>query len=139
MIRATKPFIPGLPRTITSGRNLPVGVKMADKTIFKRIIDGEIPTDLIHEDDHCVAFHDIAPQAPVHFLVVPKKEIRSVADLTADDAAIVGHLFLVIRQLAEKLVPDSGYRVITNCGADAGQTVFHLHFHVLAGHKMAWP
>lgn len=108
-------------------------------TIFKRIIDREIPAKIVYEDDICLAFHDVAPQAPVHVLVIPKKEIASVAELTDDDAAIVGHLYLVIRKLAHQLGLDNGYRVVANCGPDGGQSVDHLHLHVLGGRTMLWP
>jgi histidine triad (HIT) family protein len=109
------------------------------KTIFKKIIDGEIPAKLIHDDEHCLAFHDISPQAPVHVLVIPKKEIASLADITAADAALLGHLCVVIKQLAEQLGLGGGYRVVVNCGADGGQSVDHLHFHLLGGRKLDWP
>ncbi len=111
---------------------------MSEKTVFKKIIDGEIPAEIIFEDDLCMAFQDIAAQAPVHFLVVPRKEIRSLDDLGEDDRDLIAHLMLTIRDLARSMNLN-GYRVITNCGADAGQTVDHLHFHVLAGKKMDWP
>ncbi len=111
-----------------------------EKTIFRRIIDREIPADIIYEDDLCLAFTDINPQAPVHFLVIPKKEIPSTDAVEESDAALVGHLFCVIGQLAreKELLPD-GYRVVSNCGPNAGQTVSHLHFHVLGGRNMNWP
>ena len=112
---------------------------MAEKTIFKKIIDGEIPANVVHEDDLCLAFHDVAPQAPMHILVIPKKEIRSVAALADEDAAIIGHLFLVIRDLAVKLELGSGYRVVTNIGGDGGQSVDHLHYHLLGGRSLSWP
>lgn len=112
---------------------------MTEKTVFKRIIDGEIPAKLLHDDPHCIAFHDVAPQAPVHFLVIPKKEIRNIDDLSDQDQLLMGHLLLTIRNLAKQLKLHDGYRVISNCGANAGQTVYHLHFHVLAGKTMAWP
>lgn len=112
---------------------------MTEKTIFKRIIDGEIPARLLHDDPQCMAFYDVAPQAPVHFLVIPKKEIRNIDELSDDDQSLMGHLMLTIRNLAKQLKLDDGYRVISNCGANAGQTVHHLHFHVLAGKPMKWP
>ena len=109
-------------------------------TIFKRIIDREIPADIIYEDDHCLAFRDVSPQAPTHVLVIPKKEIASLDSLADQDAALVGHIFQVIRDLARQLgVDKSGYRVTVNCGADGGQTVDHLHFHLLGGRPMKWP
>jgi histidine triad (HIT) family protein len=112
---------------------------MAGKTIFKRIIDGEIKAEVIYEDDRCLAFRDIAPQAPTHVLVIPKREIASLDAVTDEDAALLGHLWLVIRNLARQLNLGSGYRVVANCGADGGQTVDHLHFHLLGGRQMTWP
>ncbi len=112
---------------------------MSEKTIFKRIIDKEIPADIIYEDDRCLAFRDIAPQAPTHVLVIPKKEIASVATIADEDQALIGHLYLVIRDLANQLGLESGYRVVANCGADGGQAVDHLHFHLLGGRQLKWP
>ncbi len=112
---------------------------MAEKTIFKRIIDGEIPAKIVYQDDRCLAFHDIAPQAPTHVIVIPKKEFPSLNDIADEDAALVGHLLVVIRKLAQELKLDGGYRVIVNCGPHAGQSVDHLHFHLLAGRQMNWP
>lgn len=112
---------------------------MSSKSIFKRIIDREIPANILYEDDQCLAFHDIAPQAPVHFLVIPKKEIPGISGIGDDDKELIGHLMTVIRDLAHQLQLENGYRVISNCGPDAGQTVFHLHFHVLARKKLSWP
>jgi histidine triad (HIT) family protein len=109
------------------------------KTIFKRIIDGEIPAKIIHQDDLCLAFHDVAPQAPVHVLVIPKKEIASLNQLTDDDAELLGHIWQVIPKLAKQLQLDGGYRVVVNCGPDAGQSVDHLHFHLLGGRSLSWP
>ncbi len=112
---------------------------MGEKTIFKRIIDGEIPAKIIYEDDLCLAFEDVNPMAPTHILVIPKREIASVNEIGEGDAELVGHLFVVIRQLAAKLGLENGYRVVANCGRDAGQAVAHLHFHLLAGRKLDWP
>jgi histidine triad (HIT) family protein len=109
------------------------------KTIFKRIIDREIPADIVYEDDKCLAFRDIAPQAPTHFLVIPKKEIVNVEALADDDAALIGHIWIVIRNVARQLNLASGYRVVVNCGPDGGQSVDHLHFHVLGGRALQWP
>jgi histidine triad (HIT) family protein len=109
-------------------------------TIFKRIIDGEIPADVLYEDDLCLAFRDVSPQAPVHVLVIPKKEIASIDALADEDADLVAHLWKVIRNLARQLgVAETGYRVVVNCGPEGGQTVDHLHFHLLAGRPMTWP
>ena len=109
-------------------------------TIFKRIIDGEIPADVLYQDDQCLAFRDVSPQAPVHVLEIPKKEIASIDALADDDAALVAHLWTVIRNLARELgVAETGYRVVVNNGAEAGQSVDHLHFHLLGGRPMKWP
>ena len=112
---------------------------MADKTIFQRIIDKEIPAKIIFEDDQCLAFHDVAPQAPAHVLVIPKKPIASLDALADEDAALVAHMWVVIRDLAKKLNLDRGYRVVVNCGRDGGQSVDHLHFHLLGGRQLTWP
>jgi histidine triad (HIT) family protein len=112
---------------------------MAEPTIFKRIMDGEIPAEIVYEDDLCLAFADINPQAPTHLLVIPRKEIRSLDALDDEDQSLVGHLHLVIRNLARELGLDNGYRVVVNCGADGGQTVDHLHFHLLGGRSLDWP
>ena len=112
---------------------------MADKTIFKRIIDREIPAEIVHEDDLCLAFRDIDAKAPVHVLVIPKKEIASLRELTDEDAATIGHIHLVIRDLAEQLGLGNGFRVVVNCGSDGGQAVNHLHFHLLGGRPLKWP
>jgi histidine triad (HIT) family protein len=112
---------------------------MAEKTIFKRIIDGEIPARIVYQDDQCMAFHDIAPQAPTHVIVIPKKEIPSLNHIANEDAPLVGHLLVVIRELAKELKLDGGYRVVVNCGPHAGQSVDHLHFHLLAGRQLNWP
>ncbi len=113
---------------------------MSEKTIFKKIIDREIPATVLYEDEQCLAFRDVMPQAPVHFLIIPKKEIASVNDIDDEDAALVGHLFCVIRKLAaEEGIAESGYRIVTNCGPNACQSVPHLHYHVIGGREMAWP
>ena len=113
---------------------------MSEPTIFKRIIDGEIPANVVYEDEQCLAFHDVAPQAPVHILIIPKKEIASINDLSAEDEQLVGHLFLVIQQIArEQGLAENGYRVICNCGEGGGQTVFHLHYHLMGGRNLKWP
>ena len=109
------------------------------KTIFKRIIDREIPAKIVYEDDRCLAFEDVNPQAPVHLLIIPKKEIPSLADLSEGDAALAGHLLLVARKLAAQRNLAGGYRVVANSGPDAGQSVPHLHFHLLGGRSMSWP
>lgn len=109
------------------------------KTIFKRIIDKEIPAKILYEDDQCLAFHDVGPQAPTHVLVIPKKEIASLAAATDADEALLGHLLLVVRKLAEQLGLSGGYRVVMNCGPDGGQSVDHLHLHLLGGRALTWP
>jgi histidine triad (HIT) family protein len=112
---------------------------MSEKTIFQRIIDRETPADIVYEDENCLAFRDIAPRAPTHVLVIPKKAIRSVAALEDDDMELIAHLWKVIRDLAVQLGLENGYRVVVNCGADGGQDVDHLHYHLLGGRSMQWP
>src|SRR5205823_6867388 len=111
---------------------------MAEKTIFKRIIDKEIPAKILYEDDQCLAFHDVNPQAPTHVLLIPKKEIPSLDRLTSEDQMLLGHLLLVIRKLAEQLQLTGGYRLVINCGPDAGQTVVDLHLLLLGGGSLKW-
>ncbi len=112
---------------------------MGESTIFKKIIDRELPATIVYEDDFCLAFDNIKPQAPTHVLVIPKKEIVSVDDIAEEDEALIGHLFVVIRKIAAQLGLADGYRVVTNCGNAAGQEVMHLHFHLLGGRKLTWP
>jgi histidine triad (HIT) family protein len=112
---------------------------MSEKTIFKRIIDGEIPAQMVHDDEHCLAFHDVSPQAPVHVLIIPRKEIASVDDITDEDQAVIGHIWCVIRDIAKKLDLAKGYRVVVNCGEEGGQSVNHLHYHLLGGRSLTWP
>jgi histidine triad (HIT) family protein len=111
----------------------------SEKTIFKRIIDREIPADILYEDEQCLAFRDVNPQAPTHVLIIPKQEIPSLADVGDEEAALIGHLFSVTRRLAEQLELSGGYRTVINCGPDGGQTVDHLHIHLLGGRPMSWP
>jgi histidine triad (HIT) family protein len=109
-------------------------------TIFEKIIAREIPAKIIWEDDDAVAFHDVNPQAPVHVLIVPKKKIARLRDATDADRAILGKLMLVARDLAKKLgIEESGYRVVINSGPDAGESVPHLHVHLLGKRALAWP
>jgi histidine triad (HIT) family protein len=111
---------------------------MAD-TIFGRIIRREIPARIEFEDDLCLAFHDVAPQAPVHVLVIPKKPIASLAEAAASDGPLLGHLVLVATRLATTLGLGDGYRLVVNCGPDGGQSVDHLHVHLLGGRQLGWP
>jgi histidine triad (HIT) family protein len=112
---------------------------MSEKTIFQRIIDKEIPAKIVHEDELCLAFHDVSPQAPTHVLVIPKKPIASIGQLEPADQALAGHLLLTARKIAEKLGLAGGYRVVANTGPDGGQSVDHLHLHILGGRQMKWP
>lgn len=112
---------------------------MPGKTIFKRIIDKEIPAKIVHEDDLCLAFHDVNPQAPTHVLVIPRKEIPSLADASDADAELLGHLLLTARHLAATLRLANGFRIVINAGPDGGQTVDHLHVHLLGGRSLGWP
>lgn len=107
--------------------------------IFCKIAKGDIPSNTLYEDDLCRAFYDLSPQAPVHFLVIPKEHIPSADALSEQNCAVVGHIFSVIAKLAAELSLTNGYRIVNNCGVDGGQTVGHLHFHVLAGRLLAWP
>jgi histidine triad (HIT) family protein len=110
------------------------------KTIFQKIIDREIPAKLAHEDEHCIAIHDIDPKAPVHVLIIPKKLIPRVGEATAADQAVLGHLLLTAADLAKKLgIAESGYRLVINNGRDAGEAVPHLHVHLLGKRPLAWP
>jgi histidine triad (HIT) family protein len=108
-------------------------------TIFAKIIRKEIPADIIHEDDVCIAFRDIRPQAPTHVLVIPRKPIPTHDEITDEDVPMLGHIHTVIVKLARDLGLDGGYRVVVNCKGDAGQEVDHLHFHLLGGRRMTWP
>ena len=109
-------------------------------TLFTKIIRREIPAKIVYENDQVLAFQDIHPQAPHHILIVPKVEIPTINDLTPENAHVVGELFLAAKEIAKRLgVSEEGYRVVMNCNAGAGQTVFHLHLHFLAGRQMHWP
>ncbi len=111
---------------------------MAD-CIFCKMASGEIAPNKILEDEHVLAFYDIDPKAPVHFLVIPKAHIEKAADINSENSAVIAHIFEVIATIAQKLNLQDGYRIVTNSGSDAGQSVNHLHFHVLAKRKLAWP
>ncbi|RLT06877.1 MAG: histidine triad nucleotide-binding protein [Planctomycetota bacterium] len=108
-------------------------------TIFLKIINREIPADIVYEDDLCLAFRDVTPQAPVHVLLIPKKPIVSLRQLAPDDAELCGHLLLMVPKVADILGLDGGYRTVVNTGADGGQSVYHLHIHILGGRPLAWP
>ena len=108
--------------------------------IFCKIANGEIPTKLVYEDDKVAAFKDLNPEAPVHILIVPKAHIKSALELDGESAAVVGHIFCVAGKIARDMGFDiDGFRIVNNCGKDGGQTVGHLHFHLLAGRYMQWP
>jgi histidine triad (HIT) family protein len=111
---------------------------MTNDCLFCRIVRREIPAKVIHEDEHTVAFRDIDPKAPTHVLVIPKKHIATLNDAT--DATLVGRLLIAAKEIAvAEGITDGGYRTVVNCGAGAGQTVFHLHLHLLGGRKLSWP
>jgi histidine triad (HIT) family protein len=109
-------------------------------TVFRKIIDREIPADIVYEDEYCLAFRDINPQAPTHILLIPKQEISSLAGVTGDDHTLMGHLLLKAADVARSEgLEENGYRVVINVGSDGGQEVYHLHLHVLGGRAMTWP
>ncbi|QEG37361.1 histidine triad nucleotide-binding protein [Bythopirellula goksoeyrii] len=111
-----------------------------EKTLFEKIADKEIPAEIVYEDDQCVAFRDVNPQAPTHVLVIPREPIPSLESLAETNAPLLGHLWMVIRDVArQEGIAQGGYRVVVNCGQDGGQTVDHLHFHVLGGRPLQWP
>ncbi|NNF04182.1 MAG: histidine triad nucleotide-binding protein [Rhodothermales bacterium] len=112
---------------------------MSEKTLFERIADGDIPADFVHQDDRCFAIRDINPQAPVHLLVIPRKPIPTLDDVEDEDAALIGHMFMVARDLARSEGLADGYRTVFNCGDRGGQEVPHLHLHILGGRQMKWP
>jgi len=109
-------------------------------TIFDKIVNREIPADIIFEDDDIIAFNDINPQAPVHILIVPKKRIKTLNDISIEDEQLVGRMFIVAKFLANKTnISESGYRTIFNCNDDGGQTIYHIHLHLLGGRPLNWP
>ena len=109
-------------------------------TIFSKIINKEIHADILFENDKILAFRDISPQAPVHFLVIPKKEIRTINDINEEDKSLIGELFIVAKEIAKKEgISEKGYRTIFNCNEHGGQTVYHIHLHVLGGRQFEWP
>lgn len=107
--------------------------------IFCKIANKEIPSNTIYEDDKVIAFYDLAPQAPVHFLVIPKTHIKSADEINETNSEIIAHIFTVISKIAKDIGLSNGYRIVNNCGEDGGQTVGHLHFHVLGKRLLAWP
>ena len=109
------------------------------ETIFAKIIRRDIPAQIEHEDELCLAFHDVSPQAPTHILVIPKKPLPSLAEVTDADIPLLGHLMRVATDIATKLNLANGYRLVVNCGTDGGQTVNHLHIHLLGGRSLGWP
>jgi histidine triad (HIT) family protein len=110
------------------------------ETIFSKIINREIPADILFEDDEVLAFSDVSPQAPVHFLVIPKEPIATINDIQPEQAHLIGKMVLTAQKLAkEKGISEKGYRLVMNCNEDGGQTVFHIHMHVLGGRSMVWP
>merc|ERR1712063_68328 len=111
----------------------------AQETIFSKIIDGSIPAKIIYRDEKCLAFHDVSPQAPVHFLVIPIKPIPTLDDASEDDEQLLGHLLYTAKKVAKEQNLSNGYRLVINNGADGAQSVFHLHIHVLGGRQMQWP
>ena len=111
---------------------------MADDTIFGKILRGEIPCDEVYSDERCLAFRDVAPQAPMHVLVIPRKPIESLREADAGDEALLGHLLLVAAKVAQQ-EGLTDWRTVINSGAEAGQTVFHLHVHVIGGRSLSWP
>lgn len=113
---------------------------MSAKTLFEKICDREIPAEIVYEDDQCVAFRDISPQAPIHILIIPRKPIARVALASAEDQALLGHLLMVASRVARSEgVADAGFRLVINNGPDGGEAVPHLHVHLLGGRQMAWP
>ena len=112
---------------------------MLQDNLFKKIIDKQIPAAIVYEDEQCLAFRDVNPQAPTHVLIIPRKVIATHADLTDDDAALLGHLHLVAVKLAKELGLSDGYRIVVNCLDRGGQTVPHLHMHLLGGRDFHWP
>ena len=108
-------------------------------TLFEKIIAREIPANIVHEDDRCIAIHDIQPQAPVHVLVIPKKPLPRIGEATPNDEALLGHLLLTAADLAKRLKLDAGYRIVINHGPHGGESVPHLHVHLLGGRQLTWP
>ncbi|MEO1386157.1 MAG: histidine triad nucleotide-binding protein [Cyanobacteria bacterium J06634_6] len=112
---------------------------MQEDTLFSKIIRREIPADIVYEDDLCLAFKDITPQAPTHILVIPKKPIPKLSEAQEEDKTLLGHMLLMVSAIAQEQNLDNGYRVVINTGEEGGQTVFHLHMHLLGGRSLGWP
>ena len=111
-----------------------------DRCLFCALVEGKVNAKIVYQDDHIVAFKDIKPQAPVHLLLIPRKHLAGVLDLEPEDHALIGEIFQVASRLArEQGIADSGFRIVVNSGADAGQSVFHLHYHLIGGRLMTWP
>jgi len=109
-------------------------------SLFTKIINREIPADIVYENDEIIAFNDINPQAPIHILIVPKKEISTINDIDEEDKVLIGKMFIVAKEIAKDLKIDkSGYRTVFNCNEDGGQTVYHIHLHLLGGRQLSWP
>ena len=109
------------------------------ETLFQKIIDKELPADIVYEDESCLAFKDINPVAPIHILIIPKKRIEKISDSNTEDRELLGHLFLVAGKIARDLGIEEAFRLVVNNGAGAQQTVFHLHIHLIAGREFNWP
>lgn len=110
---------------------------MSEETLFTKIMNGDIPADIVYEDEHCIAIKDIAPKAPIHLLVIPRKPIPRLVDASVEDKALLGHLMLAVGDIAKKAGIDEAFRVVINNGAGVGQTVFHLHLHILGNKKFS--
>ncbi|SKA75616.1 histidine triad (HIT) family protein [Clostridium sp. USBA 49] len=111
-----------------------------DNCIFCNIVEGKIPSDKVYEDDKVFCFKDINPEAPIHLIIIPKKHISSINDIKNTDEELIGHIFFIAKKIAKELnIDENGYRIVTNCGKDAGQTVPHVHFHLLGGRSLNWP
>ena len=124
----------------TAGVPLIEGVKMSSDCLFCKILAGEIPADLVYESETAVAFRDINPKAPTHVLVIPRKHISTINDIEPDDQEIIGSLYTAAKEIAAQAgIADDGYRAVMNCNEDAGQSVFHIHLHVMGGRVLAWP
>jgi len=111
-----------------------------EECLFCSIVNKKVPANIVYEDEQVIAFRDINPQAPVHLLIMPKKHIPTIVDLTSEDKDLIGEIYLVAQKLAsQESIAQCGFRIVANCNADAGQAVFHIHFHLLGGRKLGWP